>query len=229
MSNESASRGREVRVAPNIYRTPNGGWRVYVRVDGVLKPRRLKRDVSLEQVQQFVSGFKDEREKIRTERRKERGTRRAARAIGITANDPAERRRQAVRARDAALRQLRQAERVLGVTPRRRVMPHLFAHVFNEFQTYAAVGRTVRAASKRAVQARIQSVRERHQDLVARICQHARELLRKHPDWSNRSLAKEIVKKNDIDAAEATVRRVLNQKMTHRRRSRSTPPKTGGS
>jgi hypothetical protein len=59
---------KDVRVAPNIYRTPHG-WRVYVKRDGVLKPRRFKPDVTLEQLQRYVATFKEETDRIREERR----------------------------------------------------------------------------------------------------------------------------------------------------------------
>jgi integrase len=59
---------REERIAPNIYRTPHG-WRVYVRRDGVLKPIRFKRDVTLAQLQIFVDAYKQETARIQAERR----------------------------------------------------------------------------------------------------------------------------------------------------------------
>jgi len=59
---------REIRVAPNIYRTPHG-WRVYVRRDGVLHPVRFKPDTTLEQLQAYVDQFKDQSATLREERR----------------------------------------------------------------------------------------------------------------------------------------------------------------
>jgi integrase len=63
------SPAREVRVAPNIYKGPYG-WRVYLRRFGKLKPKRFKRDVTIEEVQHFVDTFKLESKKLRRERRK---------------------------------------------------------------------------------------------------------------------------------------------------------------
>ena len=59
---------KEVRVAPNIYRTPHG-WRVYVKRDGVQHPKRFKPDATLEQLQAFVDGFKQESDRLREARR----------------------------------------------------------------------------------------------------------------------------------------------------------------
>jgi site-specific recombinase XerD len=64
------SPGKETRVAPNIYQTPHG-WRVYVKRDGVLKPVRFKRDVTLEQLEIFVRTFKEESERLRQQRQTE--------------------------------------------------------------------------------------------------------------------------------------------------------------
>ncbi|HEV8474606.1 MAG TPA: hypothetical protein VGR82_17645 [Methylomirabilota bacterium] len=69
MSRKSA--GPEVRVAPNIYRTPHG-WRVYVKRDGVQQSRRFPPDTSLEDLQRYVRGFKEESDRIHEERRRQK-------------------------------------------------------------------------------------------------------------------------------------------------------------
>lgn len=60
---------REVRVAPNIYKTPFG-WRVYVSRRGVLKPVRFKPDVTLEELEHFRDSFKLESRRLRREARR---------------------------------------------------------------------------------------------------------------------------------------------------------------
>lgn len=67
-------RPREVRVAPHIVQVLDQagqlrGWRVYVKRDGVLKPKRFPPEATLEQLQAFVDAFTEESEKLRTERR----------------------------------------------------------------------------------------------------------------------------------------------------------------
>lgn len=59
---------KDVRVAPNIYRTPSGGWRVYVRSLGRLRPKRFKPSVTFEEVQYFVEAFKLEARRLRRDR-----------------------------------------------------------------------------------------------------------------------------------------------------------------
>jgi integrase len=60
---------REVRVAPNIFKTPYG-WRVYVWRRGVLKPVRFKPDVTLEELEHFRDSFKLESKRLRLEARR---------------------------------------------------------------------------------------------------------------------------------------------------------------
>jgi integrase len=62
--------GREVRVAPNIYRTPHG-WRVYVKRAGILKPKRFPPDATLESLKEFVESFRQESQRLTEVRRKE--------------------------------------------------------------------------------------------------------------------------------------------------------------
>lgn len=58
----------DIRVAPHIYRSGHG-WRVYVRRDGKLAPKRFSADYTLEQLQAFVQDFKDESATLARERR----------------------------------------------------------------------------------------------------------------------------------------------------------------
>jgi integrase len=58
---------RDVRVAPNIYKTERG-WRVYIKRDGIQKAVRFKRDTTLEQLQAFVDGYREESARLRQER-----------------------------------------------------------------------------------------------------------------------------------------------------------------
>jgi integrase len=48
---------RDVKVAPNIYRSRNG-WRVYVRRNGRLTPFRFKAENTLEQLQEFIATYR---------------------------------------------------------------------------------------------------------------------------------------------------------------------------
>ena len=59
---------REVRVAPNIYRTPHG-WRVYARRDGELVAKRFPPDTTIEQLQTHVAAFRTEADQARKDRR----------------------------------------------------------------------------------------------------------------------------------------------------------------
>jgi hypothetical protein len=64
----------EVRVAPNIYKTPYG-WRVYVRRRdpktgrSAKKPVRFKAAVTLEELEHFRDSYKLESKKLRREAR----------------------------------------------------------------------------------------------------------------------------------------------------------------
>lgn len=62
---------REVRVAPNIWKTPYG-WRVYVSRRGVLKPVRFKPHVTLEECEHFRDTYKLESKRLRLEARRSR-------------------------------------------------------------------------------------------------------------------------------------------------------------
>lgn len=58
-----------MRVAPHIYRTATGGWRVYLRLNGVLKAFRYKAHIPLDQLERLVETATGEREKLRATRR----------------------------------------------------------------------------------------------------------------------------------------------------------------
>src|SRR5687768_8861402 len=57
------------RVAPNIYRTPYG-WRVYVKRDQKLQPKRFPPETTLEQLQAFVAGFQEETTRLAEQRQR---------------------------------------------------------------------------------------------------------------------------------------------------------------
>ncbi len=60
----------DVRVAPNIYRTPRG-WRVYVRRKNVLHPKRFPASFTLEQLQAYVDDYRAESARLQEQRREE--------------------------------------------------------------------------------------------------------------------------------------------------------------
>lgn len=67
-------RPRERRVAPHIYEVIDQaglqvGWRVYVRRQGVLKPKRFPPETTPEQLQAFIDSFQEESERLHRERR----------------------------------------------------------------------------------------------------------------------------------------------------------------
>lgn len=69
-------KGPEIKVAPNIYKTPYG-WRVYVRRHdpttgrSAKKPIRFKPDVTLEELEYFRDSYKLESKKLRREARQD--------------------------------------------------------------------------------------------------------------------------------------------------------------
>jgi integrase len=68
--------GREVLVAPNIYRAigqgtadqPLGRWRVYVRRDGRKRTKRFPKDYTLGHVQTWIDGYNQETQDLRAAR-----------------------------------------------------------------------------------------------------------------------------------------------------------------